>query len=116
MTDITEKFFRPKFRGMAVKSKGGKWSLHAVRLRVLRCALFDEKPADFARRLKVTPQRWGNVENGYPLSIDIANKVRFAAPGITLDWLYHGDERAVPADMLRRLREEAAKPEHTPPR
>ena len=116
MTDITEKFFPPKSRGMAVKSKGGKWAPHAVRLRVLRYALFKEKPSDFARRLKVSAQRLSNMENGYPLSIDIANKIRFAAPGMTLDWLYHGDERSIPADMLMRLREEALKPEHQSPR
>jgi hypothetical protein len=100
---------------MAVKEKGGKWAPHAVRLRVLRCALFNEQSAGFARRLKVSPQRLGNMENGFPLSIDVANKIRLTAPGITLDWLYHGEERAVPHDMLMRLRAEAEKPEHTPP-
>lgn len=105
----------PSSRRMAVKAKGGKWAPHAVRLRVLRCAIFNEKPADFARRLKVSPQRLSNMESGYPLSIDVANKIRFAVPGITLDWLYHGVELAVPIDIIMRLRAEAAKPEHKPP-
>lgn len=115
MTDIPIKDFAPNSRRMAVKEKGGKWAPHAVRLRVLRCALFDEPSSGFARRLKVSPQRLGNMENGFPLSIDVANKIRMAAPGITLDWLYHGEERAVPMDMIMRLRAEAAKPEHIPP-
>jgi hypothetical protein len=114
MTDIPQKVYAANSRHMAVKEKGGKWAPHAVRLRVLRCALFNEPSSGFARRLKVSPQRLGNMENGFPLSIDVANKIRLAAPGITLDWLYHGEERAVPHDMLMRLREEAAKPEHTP--
>lgn len=116
MTDMPEKFYAPNLRRMAIKSKGGKWAPHAVRLRVLRCALFDENSATFAKRLAVSAQRLSNIENGYPLSIDIANKIRFAAPGMTLDWLYHGDERIIPDAMLRRLREEAGKPEYHPPR
>lgn len=115
MTDIPQKDFAATSRRMAVKEKGGKWSPHAVRLRVLRWALFNESSSAFARRLRVSPQRLSNMENGFPLSIDVANKIRVAAPGITLDWLYHGEERAVPHDMLMRLRSEAAKPEHNPP-
>lgn len=105
----------PDSRRMAVREKGGKWAAHSVRLRVLRLALFDEKSSCFAKRLKVSAQRLGNMENGFPLSIDVANKIRLAAPGITLDWLYHGEERAVPMEMLLRLREEAHKKEHQPP-
>ena len=112
MTDMPTKDYAANSRRMAVKAKGGKWAPHAVRLRVLRMALFNEKSSDFARRLKVSAQRLSNMENGFPLSIDVANKIRLAAPGITLDWLYHGEERAVPMDMIMRLRAEAAKPEH----
>lgn len=115
MTDIPQKIYAATFRRMAVKEKGGKWAPHAIRLRVLRCALFKEPSSGFARRLKVSPQRLGNMENGFPLSIDVANKIRLAAPGITLDWLYHGEERAVPIDMITRLRTEAEKPEHQAP-
>ena len=115
MTDIPTKDFAPNSRRMAVKEKGGKWAPHAVRLRVLRCALFGDNSSAFARRLGVIGQRINNMENGFPLSIDVANKIRFIAPWITLDWLYHGVELAVPMDMLTRLRSEAAKPEHIPP-
>ncbi len=112
MTDMPTNNYAASSRRMAVKQKGGKWAQHAVRLRVLRLALFNEKSSDFARRLKVSVQRINNMENGFPLSIDVANKIRLAAPGMTLDWLYHGEERALPQEMLTRLREEAAKPEH----
>lgn len=104
----------PNSRRMAVREKGGKWAEHAVRLRVLRCALFNEKSTAFAKRLKVSVQRINNMENGFPLSIDVANKIRLAAPGVTLDWLYHGSELAVPMEMLMKLRKEAAKPEYRP--
>ena len=79
MTDIPQKDYTPNMRRMAVKEKGGKWAPHAVRLRVLRSALFNEPSSGFARRLKVSAQRLGNMENGYPLSIDVANKIRFIA-------------------------------------
>jgi hypothetical protein len=38
------------------------------------------------------------------LSVDVANRIRAAVPGITLDWLFHGDERALPVEMLDKLR------------
>lgn len=114
MTDMPTKVYAANSRRMAVREKGGKWAPHAVRLRVLRTAIFRESTTAFAKRLNVSQQRISNMENGFPLSIDVANKIRLAAPGITLDWLYHGEERAVPMDMIMRLRAEAAKPEHTP--
>ncbi len=49
-------------------------------------------------------QRMNNFENGFPLSLDVANRIRAVCPGITLDWLYHGDERAIPMELLQRLR------------
>jgi hypothetical protein len=27
------------------------------------------------------------------LSLEVANRIRAAIPGLTLDWLYHGDDR-----------------------
>ena len=100
---------------MATKEKGGKWAPHAVRLRVLRAAIFGENSSQFSRRLKVSSQRINNMETGFPISIDIANKIRLAAPGITLDWLYHGVELAIPMEMLTRLRQEAERIQHQPP-
>jgi hypothetical protein len=113
---MPQKDYAASSRRMAVKEKGGKWAPHAMRLRVLRIALFNENSSAFARRLKVGVNRINNMENGFPLSIDIANKIRLAAPGITLDWLYHGVETAVPMEMLMRLRAEAERPEHQQPR
>ena len=73
-------------------------------MRLLRIALFAENNSQFARRIGVSVKRLNNVERGYPLSIAVANRVRTAVPGITLDWLYHGDERALPVGMLDKLR------------
>jgi DNA-binding XRE family transcriptional regulator len=115
MTDISSKQLVAFSRRMATRESGGKWNERAVRLRVLRCAMFKETMSQFARRLKVSPQRLNNMESGFPLSIDVANKMRLAVPGITLDWLYHGVELGVPHEIIMRLRAEAAKPDYTPP-
>jgi ABC-type cobalamin/Fe3+-siderophores transport system ATPase subunit len=48
-----------------------------------------------------------NLEIGSPLSIDVAHKIRAAVPGITLDWLYYGDERALPISVVDQLRTRA---------
>jgi DNA-binding XRE family transcriptional regulator len=77
----------------------GKWNPVAIRLRVLRRALFDENVSQFARRLGISTTRLLNIEKGYPLSIDVAIKIRAAVPGMTPDWPYHGDERSLPMEI-----------------
>jgi transcriptional regulator with XRE-family HTH domain len=89
---------------MAIRQSGGKRNPVAQRLRLLRAAVFGENSSAFARRLNISVARMSNFENGYPLSIEVANRIRAAVPGVTLDWLFHGDERALPVDMLNRLR------------
>jgi hypothetical protein len=79
----------------------GKWNPVAIRLRVLRRALFDESATQFAKRLGITATRLRNFEKGYPLSIDVAIKIRAAVPGMTPDWLYHGEERSRHAPARR---------------
>jgi transcriptional regulator with XRE-family HTH domain len=76
----------------------------ALRLRLLRTAILAENSTQFAKRLGVSIQRLNNIENGFLLSINMANRIRAAVPGITLDRLYHGDERALPVGMLDKLR------------
>ncbi len=94
---------------MAIRQSGGKRNPVAQRLRLLREAIFDEKSVQFAKRCGISPQRMSNFENGFPLSMDAANLIRAAVPGVTIDWLIHGDERALPVEMLNKLRSGAAK-------
>ena len=91
---------------MAIRQKVGKRKPVAQRLRLLRSAIFHEGCTQFAVRIGISLQRMNNFENGYPLSLEVANRIRAAVPGVTLDWLYHGDERALPVDMLDMLRSE----------
>jgi transcriptional regulator with XRE-family HTH domain len=54
----------------------------AGRLRKLRAAIFAENSTQFAKRIGVSIQRLNNFENGFPLSIDVANRIRAAVPGL----------------------------------
>jgi hypothetical protein len=64
-----------------------------------------ESPGAFAAFLGYSAQRWGNVENGHPLSRDIAFKLVQMCPGLTLDWLYFGKPDGLPLELARRLGE-----------
>lgn len=88
---------------MAVKT--GKDDPIARRVRHLRETLGYESPGAFAAVLGYSPQRWGNVENGLPLSRDIAFKLVQIVPGLTLDWLYFGKPDGLPLELARRLGE-----------
>jgi len=105
MTDTERRIDgQPMSRDMAIRQKGGKHSPTAQRLRLLRSALFNEDCTQFAARINISVQRMNNFENGYPLSLEVASRIRAAVPGMSVDWLYWGDERALPAVMLDKLR------------
>jgi hypothetical protein len=89
---------------MAIRQRSGKNHPTAQRLRLLRDAIFNENSSAFARRLGISVQRMGNFENGYQLSLEVADRIRAAVPGMSLDWLYYGDERALPMVLVQRLR------------
>jgi DNA-binding XRE family transcriptional regulator len=62
----------------------------ALRLKQLRVAMGIPSSAAMARKLEISVQHWNNIENGLPLSYDVALKIVTAFPGVTFDWLYHG--------------------------
>lgn len=57
----------------------------------------------FADFLGVSLQRLNNVENGFPLGLDLARRIRNRVPGVTLDWLLEGDGRGLSVDLADRL-------------
>jgi transcriptional regulator with XRE-family HTH domain len=59
---------------------------------------------EFADRLGVSPNRYGNVEAGASLSIDMAQKIVANVPGCSLDWLYNGVENGLSVSFRKRLR------------
>jgi transcriptional regulator with XRE-family HTH domain len=61
--------------------------------------------ARFAEALGISAARLSNAENGHPLSIEVARLIKNLIPGVTLDWLYDGDEAGLTVALRKRLRE-----------
>jgi hypothetical protein len=79
----------------------------AGRVRRLREVLEYPTSTAFAGFLDVGVNRWINVENGFPLSKDLALKIVQRVPGLTLDWLYLGKDDGLPFHLARKLGETA---------
>ena len=75
----------------------------AERLLKLRIAMGYESQGAFAALLGLSAPRWNNVENGLPMSRDIAFRLVQKCPGLTLDWLYFGKPDGLPVELARRL-------------
>jgi transcriptional regulator with XRE-family HTH domain len=73
------------------------------RLRALRGAEGIATAKEFAEKLGVSPNRYGNIEAGSSLSIEIALLIVEAVPGVTLDWLYNGKEDGLTLSLRQRL-------------
>ena len=63
----------------------------AFRLAELRKYLGYRKMAFAQEVLDVAPSRWSNVENGSPLSRDMADRLKKTIPGLDLDYIYDGE-------------------------
>lgn len=91
--------------GMPKKDPLGRNSDVAVRLRAIMLTENLATQDAFADKLEVEKKRLNNALVGYPLSIELAMKIKRAIPGITRDWLYDGDEGGLPVSLRDRLRE-----------
>ena len=79
----------------------------AVRMRALRMLVEGkERGASlrFADRLGVGYQHWKNLENGLGVPITLATKLLDLAPGLTLDWIYFGEESGLSVALSQELR------------
>ena len=74
----------------------------AQRLRWTRQAI-GLRQVDWCRQLTVSQQTWNNFERAYSrISLREALKV-CDLTGVTLDWIYRGDTRLVPAELLKEI-------------
>lgn len=92
---------------------GGPNSEQAIRMRTIRRMIEgddDGAQVRFAQRLKINYRRWNNVERGKPVSIQLAEILVKAIPGLKLDWIYSGDTEVLNGTMLKRLEEAAERP------
>lgn len=88
---------------MASSNSIPKLPATALRIRQLRAAEGFPTATAFANKIGITPSRLSNLENGLPLSIDVAHKIAAKIHGVSLDWLYYGKEDALPKALLQRL-------------
>jgi len=77
----------------------------ARRLKTLREALGYPSASGFANFLGIGATRYGNFENGTPLSREVVFLLVQSVPGLTSDWLYFGKPGGLPVDLARRLGE-----------
>lgn len=74
----------------------------AERLKLLREALGVDQ-AEMARQTGISPQAWNNAETGdNRIGLENANKVR-ARYQVGLDFIYHGDFRALPSELAGKI-------------
>lgn len=92
---------------MPKKDPAGKNAPVAQRLRAIMVAEQLPNQDAFANRIRAEKKRLNNVMVGYPLSIELAQKIKRAIPGMTRDWLYDGDEDGMPVSLRDRLRDAA---------
>lgn len=83
--------------------KMGRFAPAAIRMRAIRRASAYPTPQAFADFLGITVSRLSNVENGYPISTDLQNRIVTKLPTISRSYLMDGDESALTGYTLRQL-------------
>jgi transcriptional regulator with XRE-family HTH domain len=73
------------------------------RLRLLRIAL-GQKQASLASHLEIDENTWINYEQGN-MRPDVDTSIALSElSGVSLDWIYRGDNSMLPADLAEKLR------------
>jgi hypothetical protein len=91
------------FPAMVNKPSSGANLPVPTRLRALRRAEGYDTAKQFAEVLGVSANRYGNIEAGSGLSIEIAQRIVASVPGCSLDWLYNGIENGLSVSLRQRL-------------
>ena len=74
------------------------------RLRLVRLAL-GKTQVEMCREIDATDRTWSQWENGRRL-FDVLAAIRLKKRyGVTLDWLYDGDPKGLPARLAKLVRE-----------
>lgn len=59
---------------------------------------------EFARFLGFDYKQWNHYERGYPMPRQAAFILREKIPGLSIDWLWFGDEGHIETGFLKRLK------------
>ena len=74
-----------------------------LRLRALRKVEEYETAKEFALAMGITANRYGNVEAGSPLGIELALMICKLCPDVSMDWLYTGNVRFLTVEYRRKI-------------
>jgi len=88
---------------MTETETGGRFAPTAIRMRAIRRASAYPERKDFANFLGITVPRLSNIENGFPISRDVQNRVIDKMPWVSRDWLIDGSEGGLTIATLQRL-------------
>ncbi|MDA9539235.1 MULTISPECIES: helix-turn-helix domain-containing protein [Bradyrhizobium] len=77
-------------RRISTEQLGFDTEAYLRRLRLLRHIVSGENQKEFARRLGISATRWNNLEQGYPMSRDMALLLMQRLPGMSVEWLWLG--------------------------
>lgn len=101
---VTKKFeVEALSRSMTGAESGGRFAKTAIRMRAIRRASAYPERKDFAEFLGITVSRLSNIENGFPISTDIQNRVVNKLPHISRSYLMDGNEDALTGFTLQKL-------------
>lgn len=88
---------------MSSTETGGRFAPTAIRMRAVRRASAYPTRKAFADFLGITIPRLSNIENGFPISRDVQNRVTTKLPWVSMDWLLYGREGGLTVATLQRL-------------
>lgn len=88
---------------MGTQETGGRFAPTAIRMRAVRRASPYPDRQDFAKFLGITVPRLSNIENGFPLSRDVQDRVIAKMPWVSRSWLMDNDEGSLTGIALQRL-------------
>jgi transcriptional regulator with XRE-family HTH domain len=75
----------------------------AARMRKLR-TLYGPTLTEFCATYRFSLPQWSNYEAGFQPSLAAAKQLRAQIHGLTLDWIYYGEESGLSVMMARTLR------------
>ena len=88
---------------LALEMSDKKNKIVGRRLRHLRKSLGYEYASTFARYLGIQDNRWTNLENGFPLSKEIAFLLIRKVSGLDFNWLFLGRTDGLSRGLAQRL-------------
>ncbi len=96
--------FGSMFRSMTGKDPRGRFADTAIRMRAIRRYSSHPTPELFSKFLGITRSNLSNLENGFPISTDVQNRIVKLMPTISRGYLMDGIEDALTGFTLQKLR------------